>query len=87
MKIILNKDIITYEEHEEIIFINMQKNNMFTLDHIGTLIWNHLKENNNVEAVANYISQLYEENAEIIKLDILNLIDQLRDAGVIKVNV
>ncbi|MNW43072.1 hypothetical protein D3C74_202610 [compost metagenome] len=83
MDINLNKNVIIYEENEEIIFINMNNNIFFTLDQIGTLIWKELKLCGDLLKVTNYISEKFKEDPETIKIDIIDLIEQLRIAGVI----
>lgn len=86
LRIKINKDVIVYEEDSEIILINMMKNNFYTLDYVGSVIWGKMEELREVPLLIDAISDLFDVNKDEINKDIMEFLQDLNKAGVITVN-
>ncbi|MCR8845067.1 PqqD family protein [Paenibacillus sp. SC116] len=83
MNFTIDKNVIEYEELDEIILINMNQNNFYSLDYIGSLMWKKLRELKDVSKVAEFISREFNENHMEIEKDIIDFIKELKKVGVI----
>ncbi|MCH4567503.1 PqqD family protein [Bacillus sp. ES1-5] len=87
MDISVNKDVIVYEENNEIILVNMIKNNFYALDHTGSEIWKKIELLSEVTKVIDSIFQEFDGEREVIKNEIMDFIFNLEKAGVIEIIV
>jgi len=81
----INKDLIIYEEAEEIILINLVSNNFYALDHIGTVIWKHMMEFKKIEKLAEALASLFNINKLIMQKDLVEFLEGLNKVGVIEI--
>ncbi|HDR4911448.1 PqqD family protein [Bacillus cereus] len=86
MNIKLNKDLIVFEEDEEILLINMKENTFHSLDSISSIIWNKIEEYKQVDDVINFISENSDGEKGIIRKDITEFIYNLEKVGVIEID-
>ncbi|MED2186759.1 PqqD family protein [Bacillus wiedmannii] len=85
MRILLNKDLLVYEENNEMILINMVKNKFYALDYMGAVIWKEIVREKNVKKIIEYICKEFNAEYQEVEDDILNFIFELKKAGVIKI--
>ncbi|WP_283751092.1 PqqD family protein [Bacillus cereus] len=85
LRILLNKDLLVYEENNEMILINMVKNKFYALDYMGTVIWKEIVREKNVKKIIEYICNEFNAEYQEVEDDILNFIFELKKAGVIKI--
>lgn len=86
MKIIIDKNLITYEEQEEMILINMKENHFLSLDFIGTEFWKEIVKYKHVDKVIEELFCKYPEvDNNTIKNDVHNFLERLKNEGVIRV--
>ncbi|EJR04053.1 MULTISPECIES: PqqD family protein [Bacillus] len=86
MNIKLNKDLIVFEEDEEILLINMKENTFHSLDSISSIIWNKIEEYKQVDDVIKFISENSDGEKGIIRKDITEFIYNLEKVGVIEID-
>ncbi|MFK4378142.1 hypothetical protein ABH948_003549 [Bacillus sp. RC218] len=86
MNIKLNKDLIVFEEDEEILLINMKENTFHSLDSISSIIWNKIEEYKQVDDVIKFISENSDGEKKIIRKDITEFIYNLEKVGVIEID-
>lgn len=86
MKILVNNDVIVYEENNEIILVNMIKNNFYALDYIGSVIWRKIEETKDLTKLIDIISKEFNEEKNVIKNDLIAFVFDLEKAGVVKLN-
>ncbi|MGU3442593.1 PqqD family peptide modification chaperone [Bacillus cereus] len=67
MDISVNKDVIVYEENNEIILVNMIKNNFYALDHTGSEIWKKIELLSEVTKVIDSIFQEFDGESVLCK--------------------
>ncbi|OOR15119.1 PqqD family protein, partial [Bacillus mycoides] len=62
------------------------KNNFYTLDYVGSIIWNKIEELSNLEKVINAVSEEFDEEEDVIKDEILEFVRNLQNIDAIKIN-
>ncbi|MGQ8847946.1 PqqD family protein [Bacillus sp. TSA_125.2] len=85
MRVLLNKDLLVYEENNEMILINMVKNNFYALDYMGTVIWKKMVNCEDVKKVIEYVCSEFNAEYQEVEEDTLNFIFELEKVGVIKI--
>ncbi len=82
----MNKELIVYKENNEIVLLNMIRNNFYTLDYVGSIIWNKIEELSNLEKVINAVSEEFDEEEDVIKDEILEFVLNLQNIDAIEIN-
>ncbi|MCU5061347.1 PqqD family protein [Bacillus cereus] len=85
LRVLLNKDLLVYEENNEMILINMVKNNFYALDYMGTVIWKKMVNCEDVKKVIEYVCSEFNAEYQEVEEDTLNFIFELKKVGVIKI--
>jgi hypothetical protein len=70
---------------DEIVILNMPKNNYIGLDEIGRFIWELVAEPCCVDELCNRLSQEFEATPEQIAADVLPFIEELISEGLIRI--
>ncbi|MDR4154448.1 PqqD family protein [Bacillus cereus] len=86
MNLLMNKELIVYKENNEIVLLNMIRNNFYTLDYVGSIIWNKIEELSNLEKVINAVSEEFDEEEDVIKDEILEFVLNLQNIDAIEIN-
>ena len=86
MKYIIEKNTVDYSisEQEHIIY---QENDekLVVVNCVAACIWRNLKNGKNIDEIVRVIGEEFKENDEAkIKTDVLRLIDQLSETGLIR---
>ena len=68
----------------ELVFLNLNNESYFGLDEIGKDIWNELHTSNCIETAYNNLLEKYEVDSKTLKNDMLDLIPQLIDNGLLE---
>lgn len=85
MRIVIDKDVIVYEEDNEIILINMIKNTFHGLDTTGTIIWKKIEQSRNFSEIVDLVSKEFDITKEVINQDTKVFIYELEKIGVLKI--
>jgi len=86
MKITLNrKNIIEYVEDNEYVLIDMLHNRFYTLDYIGSLIWNYLKQGFGIDNVVTRISNEFNVSMDQVKEDVIKFLETMAGKGLVKI--
>lgn len=86
MRIKIDKNLVTYEEQDELIIINMKENHFLSLDFIGTEFWKEINKYKHVKKVIKEISCKYSEvDRNLIEKDVYDFVNRLVDERVIKI--
>lgn len=86
MKVVINKkNLIEYVEDSEYILIDMMHNRFYTLDYIGSLIWERLSEGESFENIVNYLSTESGMPYDTIQQDVIELLDTMKDKEFINI--
>ena len=82
--ITVNKDVISYEENDELILVNMNSNTFFALDYVGTIIWKVLEQECEQAVVIKKLEETFHVKYSEIKDDVEEFLKELKKVGVIK---
>ena len=66
-----------------LVILNPKVGVCYTLNSVGIDIWEGLLNNQNIESIITSISEKYEQDLSTIKDDVVELIDDLREEGLI----
>lgn len=78
-------DVLVQEMGGEAVLLDLASERYFGLDPIGTRIWALLGDHASLQAVADIIAGEYDAPEERIHADLLALVTQLAEAGLVKV--
>ena len=81
--ITLSPEVISQEVSGETVLLDLESENYFGLDEVGTRIWQLLNEGSNLQNVLNTLLTEYEVDEQQLKKDLQDHITQLVDAGLI----
>jgi hypothetical protein len=85
MSISISKDVLTQELQDETVLLDLDSENYFGLDSVGTRIWQLLNEGQDEVAIVNTLLDEYEVEREVLEKDISGLLSRLNEAGLIKI--
>lgn len=80
-----NADILAQDVGGEVVLLNLDSETYFSLDPIGTRIWTLLSERDDLPAILNTLCGEYDSDPERIRDDLLALVRELADAGLVMV--
>jgi hypothetical protein len=83
--VIRAENLMSAPMDNEIVILNMAKENYVGLDEIGRVIWDLLKEPWRVDELCARLSREFEATAEQIAADVLPFINELTDEGLVRV--
>jgi ornithine carbamoyltransferase len=84
-KITFADTVFAQEVDGEMVLLDMNSENYFGLDGVGTDIWQAIQENNSLEDVFTALLTQYEVEEEVLKKDLLAFVEKLQESGLIKV--
>lgn len=76
-------DVLSQEVSGETVLLDLNNENYFGLDEVGTRIWQLLQEQNNLEKIYDILLDEYKVDAKQLRNDFYDIINQLKDAGLI----
>jgi len=82
----LPDDVLISSLQEESVILNLDSERYFGLDDVGTRMLSVLTTSTSIEAAYNLLREEYEVDAEVLKQDLLTLVDQLAEQGLIEVS-
>jgi len=84
-KVIFTESVFAQLVDDEMVLLDMESENYFGLDEVGTSIWNAMQENETLEEVFTVLLEQYDVGEEMLKNDLLNFVTKLVDNGLAKV--
>lgn len=82
MKILEN--IVWRDVDNEVVILDIESGNYFTLDGVGRMIWKHLADGNSIADTTEAVINEYDVSEENAKSDIEGLIEQLKEEKIIE---
>ena len=70
---------------EESAILNLRNSVYYGMNPVGTRVWNLLKQPRSVEELRNTLLNEYEVDAELCERDLLDLLEKMRNEGLIEV--
>ncbi len=84
-KITFSQSVFAQEVDGEMVLLDMESENYFGLDEVGTAIWQAMQENENLQEVFEVLMEQYEVEAEVLQNDLSEFVDKLLESGLVKV--
>jgi len=84
-KIIFSDTVFAQEVDGEMVLLDMNSENYFGLDEVGTAIWQAMQEKGTLQEVHDAMLEQYEVEPEVLKKDLLDFAEKLKENGLIDV--
>lgn len=85
MSISISKAVLAQELQDETVLLDLDSENYFGLDSVGTRIWQLLNEGKDETDMVDILLGEYEVEREVLEKDISELLIRLNEAGLIKI--
>lgn len=84
-KIIFLDTVFAQEVDGEMVLLDMETENYFGLDGVGTSIWQDMQEKETLKEVFEALLEEYEVEAEVLQKDLSDFIEKLLESGLVEV--
>ena len=84
-KITFADTVFAQEVDGEMVLLDMNSENYFGLDAVGTDIWQTMQEKETLQEVLEALLQQYEVEEEVLKKDLLAFVEKLQESGLITI--
>lgn len=81
--IALSPDVISQEVSGETVLLDLESENYFGLDEVGTRIWQLIKETNELSVIFKTLLDEYDVTEERLQQDLTVLLTEIEDLGLI----
>ncbi|MEC4991792.1 MAG: PqqD family protein [Oscillatoria sp. PMC 1068.18] len=76
-------NILVQELGGEIVILNLDNESYYSLNKVGSKMWELLKENENLETITQQLLRIYNVEEKVLRQDIAILIDELVAEGLL----
>jgi len=84
-KVTFSETVFAQEVDGEMVLLDMESENYFGLDEVGTSIWQAMQENESLKEVLDVLLEQYEVEEEMLKNDLFAFLGKLEESGLVKV--
>jgi ornithine carbamoyltransferase len=84
-KITFADTVFAQEVDGEMVLLDMESENYFGLDEVGTAIWQAMQEYGTLQEVFNALLEQYDVEAEVLEKDLSDFVDKLLESGLVEV--
>jgi len=81
--IILSPEVISQEVSGETVLLDLESENYFGLDEVGTRIWQLIKETNDLAAIYQTLLTEYDVSEERLQQDLDTLLGEISQLGLV----
>jgi len=85
-KLIVSKDVLSQEIDGETVLLDLKGATYFGLDEVGTRAWQLLADQGSLRPVHVSMLEAYEVEGEKLEMDLIRLITQLVEAGLVSLD-
>ena len=78
-------DVLISKLQDESVLLNLESERYFGLDDVGTRILSVLTTSDSIEAAYNTLVQEYDVDSQVLRQDLLALVESLADQGLIEI--
>ncbi|MFT4826077.1 MAG: hypothetical protein ACI9DH_001822 [Halioglobus sp.] len=82
--IALSPDVISQEVSGETVLLDLESENYFGLDEVGTRVWQLIKETNELQVIFDTLLKEYDVSEERLQLDLTTLLAEIEGMGLVK---
>ena len=84
-KIIFADTVFAQEVDGEMVLLDMNSENYFGLDDVGTDIWKAIEEKKVLKEVLKTLLEQYDVEEEVLKNDLVTFVEKLQERGLVEV--
>ena len=84
-KITFADTVFAQEVDGEMVLLDMNSENYFGLDAVGTDIWQAMQEKETLQEVLKRLLEQYEAEEKVLKKDLIAFVEKLEESGLVKV--
>ena len=84
-KITFAETVFAQEVDGEMVLLDMNSENYFGLDEVGTAIWQAMQGNENLTDVLAVLLAQYEVEEDVLEKDLVTFVEKLEESGLVKV--
>ena len=84
-KITFADTVFAQEVDGEMVLLDMNSENYFGLDEVGTAIWQVMQEEETLKDVFEVLLKQYDVESEVLEKDLLNFVEELAKSGLVEV--
>ena len=85
VKISIPESVLVQNLEDESVLLNLDSEQYFGLDDVGTSMWEGLKETESVETAYEKLLKMYEVEPEQLRQDLDNLVKKLQEHGLVEI--
>jgi len=84
-KVTFAETVFAQEVDGEMVLLDMESENYFGLDEVGTSIWQAMQESETLKEVLAALLEQYEVEEEMLENDLFAFVGKLEESGLVKV--
>ena len=84
-KVTFAETVFAQEVDGEMVLLDMESENYFGLDEVGTAIWQAMQEYGTLQEVLNALLEQYEVESEVLENDLEDFVGKLVESGLVEV--
>ena len=84
-KVTFADTVFAQEVDGEMVLLDMNSENYFGLDAVGTDIWQAMQGKENLTEVFDVLLEQYEVEEDVLKKDLVTFVEKLEESGLVKV--
>ena len=84
-KVTFAETVFAQEVDGEMVLLDMESENYFGLDEVGTSIWQAMQEKETLKEVFELLLEQYEVESEVLENDLSDFLGKLVESGLVKV--
>jgi len=84
-KVTFAETVFAQEVDGEMVLLDMESENYFGLDEVGTAIWQAMQEYGSLQEVFNNLLEQYDVEAEVLEHDLSDFVGKLVESGLVEV--
>ena len=84
-KVTFADTVFAQEVDGEMVLLDMESENYFGLDEVGTSIWQAMQEKETLKEVLEVLLEEYEVVSDVLEEDLSTFVDKLVESGLVKV--
>ena len=84
-KVTFADTVFAQEVDGEMVLLDMESENYFGLDEVGTAIWQAMQEHGSLQEVFDDLLQQYDVEAEVLEHDLSDFVGKLIESGLVEV--
>ena len=84
-KVTFAETVFAQEVDGEMVLLDMNSENYFGLDEVGSSIWQAMQEDGALKKVFERLLEQYEVKEDVLKEDLLTFVEKLEESGLVEV--